>query len=54
MSYDLHVESTASDALPLESVTVKMTLRRGGTFHTAVLYTVRFAKRQTGRAEVSV
>lgn len=32
MSYDLHLESTASSALPLESVTVKMTLGRGELF----------------------
>ena len=32
MSYDLHLESTASGALPLESVTVKMTLGRRELF----------------------
>ena len=48
-----------SNLLPPQCFTVRISdckddLTPGGAFHTAVLYTVRFAKRQTDQAELSV
>ena len=54
---NLHLESTASGALPLESVQCsdcKDDLRPERPFQRAVLYTVGFTKRQTDQAELSV